>query len=463
MGCASTKKSKSPKHSNQVISNNANPQSSESAKFRLGDYEVNSQIIKVPYSILYNVKHVTANLPRTLKVVDLSQTEGVSLNPKHLETEIKQLKQLDHINILKIHDMFPLNNKFCIAMEPLDNTVMLFDFINSLNTLKESNVAKIIAQILSAVEYCHSQKVIHRDLNPKLIFVTNRESFHIKISEFGSSAFMDPENNLVGKTFPRIFTAPEVFDNFYNEKCDLWSVGVITVLLLSGKLPSPEGELDLIPGLNPKAVDLIKKLLNKDFRQRISASEALQHDWIKSSQNENSADISQALSMLKDFSKLSFAQDAVREFIASQIITYNDSQHFIENFQKLDSNNDGKITKEELETHYCQTMPKNEAKQMVDTIFEIADKNRNGTIEFGEFVRGCMKKSSLLSISNIEKAFKLLDKNNDQSLSVEELQFLLGESADKAIRQVIVEADTNNDGQISFKEFLKLLKNKYSS
>lgn len=464
MGCGSSKKNKpSPSKASIIVSPPSKPPPSDFSKFSLGAYEVQSIILKIPYAVLYNAKQVSANLMRTLKVVDLTLTEGVSLNPKHLEAEIKQLKSLDHINILKIHDMFPLNNKFCIAMEPLNETIMLFDFITSLISLKESNVAKIISQILSAVSYCHSQKVIHRDLNPKLIFVTNRDSFHIKISEFGSSAFMDPENNLVGKTFPKIFTAPEVFGNFYNEKCDLWSVGVIMCLLLTGALPSPDGELNQVKGANEHAVDLMKKLLIKDFRLRISAAEALDHPWIKNNQNENSAEIGQALVMLKEFTKLSVAQDAVREFIANQIISYNDSQYFIENFQKLDSNNDGKITKEELIEHYSKTMSQEEAKVKVDNIFEVADRNKNGSIEFGEFVRGTMKKSSLLSINNIEKAFKLLDKDNDQNLSVEELQFLLGDSADKAIRQVILEADINQDGQICFSEFLKLLKKKYAA
>ena len=470
MGCGSSKKIKPPPSKPSNIVNNpsnpppAPPSSSYSAfsKFSLGAYEVQSQILKIPYSVLYNAKQVSADLMRSLKVVDLSTTEGVSLNPKHLESEIKQLKSLDHINILKIHDMFPLENKFCIAMEPLNETIMLFDFITSLVTLKESNVAKVVSQILSAVSYCHSQKVIHRDLNPKLIFVTNRESFHVKISEFGSSAFMDPENKLVGKSFPKIFTAPEVFENFYNEKCDLWSVGVIMCLMLTGGLPGPEGELSKVEGVNEGAVDLMKKLLKKDFKLRISAAEALKHPWLTLNQNENSSEISQALLTLKEFTKDSIAQDSVREFIATQIISYNDTQYFIENFQKLDSNNDGKITKEELTEHYSKSMSPQDAKIKVDNIFEVADRNKNGSLEFGEFVKGTMKKSSLLSLNNIETAFKLLDKDNNHYLSVEELQFLLGESADKTIRQVILEADVNNDGQISFSEFYMLLKKKYS-
>ena len=472
MGCGSSKKNKPSKPEVKVSAPKASGEKpkesterSEFSKFTVSGYEVLGHVIHVPYATIYNARQISADLPRALKIVDLSQPEEISISPKHLETEIKQLKSLDHINILRIHDMFPYNNKFCVAMEPLSGTVMLFDFIQSLQHLNESFVCKIIMQILSAVEYCHGKKVIHRDLNPKLIFVTNLETFHIKISEFGSSAFIDPENHLVGKSFPKIYTAPEVFENYYNEKCDLWSVGIILYLLLTGQLPQslPLNLPSLASKISESALDLLSKLLNADFKTRISASEALNHPWIKSAQNQNSADIDGALKMLKNFSKYSEAQDAVRDFVASQIISYNDSQYFIDNFQKLDSNNDGKITKEELMEHYSKTMSQKEAKIVVDKIFEVADRNKNGSIEFVEFIRGSMKKSSLLSIENVEKAFKLLDKDNNQNLSIGELQHLLGDTADKAIRQLIQEADQNGDGQISFEEFLKLLKKKYDS
>ena len=472
MGCGSSKKNKQSKPEVQVSvpkQSSENPKQStersEFSKFTVCGYEVVGHVIHVPYATIYNSRQLSADLPRALKIVDLSQPEEISISPKHLETELKQLKSLDHINILRIHDMFPYNNKFCVAMEPLSGTIMLFDFIQSLQHLNESLVCKIIMQILSAVDYCHSKKVIHRDLNPKLIFVTNLETFHVKISEFGSSAFIDPENHLAGKSFPKMYTAPEVFSNYYNEKCDLWSVGMILFLFLTGQLPTslPLNLSSLASRVSEPALDLLTKLLNEDFKTRISAAEALNHPWIKNAQSQNSADIDGALKMLKNFSKYSEAQDAVRDFVASQIISYNDSQYFIDNFQKLDSNNDGKITKEELMEHYSKTMSEKEAKAVVDKIFEVADRNKNGSIEFGEFIRGSMKKSSLLSIDHVEKAFKLLDKDNNQNLSIEELQYLLGDTADKAIRQLIHEADQNGDGQISFEEFLRLLKKKYES
>ena len=475
MGCVSGKKDKHVEPAvwrSTLKENNEIPKEStaspEFSKFTVGGYEVFGHVIHVPYATIYNTRQVSADLPRALKIIDLSQSEGISFSPKHLETELKQLKSLDHINILRIHDMFPYNNKFCVAMEPLSGTTMLLDYIHSLTHLKESVVCKIATQILSAVEYCHGKKVIHRDLNPKLIFVTNLETLHIKISEFGSSAFIDPGNNLVGKSFPKIYTAPEVFTDYYNEKCDLWSVGIILHLLLAGQLPSVPAQdlasvdLSSLSGkVSEEAIDLLSKLLHKDFKTRISAAEALNHPWVKNGQSQNLADINEALRMLKSYTKYSEAQEAVREFVASQIVSYNDSQYFIENFQKLDRNNDGKITKEELIEHYTKTMSIIEATAIVDKIFEVADRNKNGSIEFAEFIRGSMKNSSLLSISNIEKAFKLLDKDNNQNLSIEELQYLLGDTADKAIRQLIQEADQNKDGQISFEEFLRLLKKKY--
>lgn len=484
MGCVSGKKKGHAE--NPVIRGpvsisapDSNPKGTENLpRFTVGPYEIYEEIVRLPYGVICKGIHISSKVVRTIKIIDIKPSEGISLNPKHLETELKSLKSLDHPNIVKIHDMFVSGNKFYVAMDPC-NGLMLIDYISSQTKITESLIGRILSQILAAVAYCHSKRVIHRDLNPKFIYVTQTDSnnINVKISEFGSSAFMDPENKLCGKMVPKDYTAPEVFENFYNEKCDLWSVGVIFHLLLAGTLPftsmqvqnnSNEG-LDLKTlksrGFSDEALDLLSRFLEKDFRLRTTANEALEHPWIKKAVQgvDSSRDVRYALEELKKYKKVSDAQDLIKEFIASQIVCYDDSQSVIAAFQKIDANWDGRLSKEELLKHYKESMDEAVAQKIVQQIFETADRDKNGFIEYSEFVKASMKAQSLISFANIDKAFKLLDSDRNLKISSEELKFILEDSSDSNLFKLIKEADKNNDGEIDFGEFYDLIKKSYSS
>ena len=442
----------------------------------IGNYEILEEIVKIPYGSINKCIHSTTGLKRTIKSIHIKLSEGISMNPKHLATEIKNLKSLDHPNVLKIHDMFQNDKKFYVVMDPWEGS-LLIDSLSELQNISEHIVANIVSQILLAVAYCHSKKVIHRDLNPKIIFISDPSNPKIKISEFGASSFMDPENTFAGKRHSKIYVAPEVFDNFYNEKCDLWSVGVILHLLLVGDLPfhnreHPEKPYDTIntdhlqiKGISWAAIDLLFKLLEKDFSKRISATEALEHDWIKKfrdSQLNNGITIN-ALQELKQFKKHSDAQDALKEFIAGQIVSFDESVDIAKAFKALDTNWDGRISREELLAHYIKTMGETEAKSIVENIFLTVDRDRSGFIEYNEFIKANMKKRYLMSLTNLETAFKLLDSDNSNKLSKTELQNLVGDSGDKDLMKLIAEADTNGDGEIDFKEFYALMRQKYDN
>jgi calcium-dependent protein kinase len=445
-------------------------------KHIVGNYEILEKIAVIPYGEIHKCLHISSGLKRTIKIIDIQPSDSISMNPKHLEMELKSLKSLDHPNLLKIHDMFTIKNKFFVVMEPWEGS-LLIDCLSEMSNLNEKVIANIIFQILSAVAYCHTKSVIHRDLNPKIIFISDPSNPNLKISEFGSSAFMDPENKLLGKSYSKTYVAPEVFDNVYNEKCDLWSVGVIMHVLITGEYPyysrlHPNQMVDKIDaeileklGISQYGIDLLSKLLEKDFTKRISAKEALDHNWIHSvrNSNNNTDSVNQTLQGLKKYKNYSMAQDSIREFIASQIVSYEESHSIISAFKAIDTNWDGKISKEELFNYYKTTMPESDAVKAVEHVFETIDRDKSGFIEYAEFVKASMKKKSLISISNIENAFKLLDTDNNSKLSKSELQFLLGENADKEIMTLINEADTNGDGEIDFKEFYSILKKKYQS
>ncbi len=208
----------------------------------------------------------------------------------------------------------------------------LFDEIQRRKTFSEQNAADIISQLLSAIVYCHERSIVHRDLKPENILLdsTVPGKLQVKVIDFGTAQFFDPSSKLKSMTGTAYYIAPEVILKNYNEKCDVWSCGVILYILLSGTPPF-NGKTDeeiiravkktkysfyskgavlilrvvgsVWQDISPAAKDLISRMLKYPADQRISAKDAYAHDWIKSKKfNELKPETAQSLLVnLKNF------------------------------------------------------------------------------------------------------------------------------------------------------------------
>jgi calcium-dependent protein kinase len=232
------------------------------------------------------MKKITKNL--------LSKAETVN----EIKNEIELLKQLDHPNIVKIFEFFVEYDGYYLITEYLQGGE-LFDAIKKNGSFFEPIAANIMYQIFSAINYCHSINIIHRDLKPENILIDsinqNTGFLSIKIIDFGTAKIYEKnknENKIIGSSY---YIAPEVLEKNYNEKCDIWSCGVILYTLLSGKLPftgRKQGEIlrkillgkynmkgDPFDSISYEGKDLVKKCLEKNVQTRISARDALLHPW----------------------------------------------------------------------------------------------------------------------------------------------------------------------------------------
>lgn len=116
----------------------------------------------------------------------------------------------------------------------------LFKEILTRGWMNEKKAAYIIRQLLSAMIYCHSKGIVHRDLKPENILIDSiieSGKLNIKIIDFGSALFFTPRTKFSETLGTPYYIAPEVIRQNYNEKCDIWSIGVILYILLSGKPP----------------------------------------------------------------------------------------------------------------------------------------------------------------------------------------------------------------------------------
>jgi calcium-dependent protein kinase len=116
----------------------------------------------------------------------------------------------------------------------------LFDKISKMGHFTEKMASSYMFEILSAVYYWHSNKIVHRDLKPENILLENEnENAHLKIIDFGTSVTFDPKRKMKTVLGTPYYVAPDVLKGRYNEKCDVWSMGVIMYILLCGYPPFP--------------------------------------------------------------------------------------------------------------------------------------------------------------------------------------------------------------------------------
>jgi calcium-dependent protein kinase len=210
---------------------------------------------------------------------------------------------------------------------------------------------------------------MHRDIKPENILIDGKHE-NIKLVEFNASKKFDPGTKISEPYGTLYYIAPEVLMVDYDEKCDIWSIGVIMFVLLSGTMPF-EGENEekikkkiivgdykmegsVWEGVSEEAKDLIRKMLTYDPSQRISAVTALEHEWFKKYIEYKDATMAviKALTNLKSFKAEQKLQQAAITFIVSQLATSDDMNEIQIAFKDLDKNMDAKLSLDEIKEGY---------------------------------------------------------------------------------------------------------------
>ena len=444
------------------------------------------------YARVYKVKNKYTNIEYAMKVIKKSSACSTE-EENHILNEIEVLKKLDHPSILKIFELYSDDTNFSIITE-LCPRGELFNEIIEKGPFNEKYTSYVMYQILSGVNYFHRMHIIHRDLKPENILIVEKNKDNkdnlpiIKITDFGTSEVVEKdskENKSIGNVF---YMAPEILKHNYNEKCDIWSCGVIMYFLLSGKPPFSgrdeeeiykkilDGKYDLksppFDKLSKNCLNLLENLLKIDFQQRYSAEEALHHPWFqefKSKEIYNKITDRDAIKTLfknlKNYKRTSILQEIALAYLVHQFPRTKDVVNACKLFNKIDKNEDGKINKEELYDSLVGIIKIETLKKDIDLIFQNLDMDNNGYIEYEEFVRASVSKEFFLSEKVLKFAFRYFDKDNSGEIELKEIKELLFQNIDdknndmdEILNKIIKEVDKNKDGKINFEEFSDVMK-----
>ncbi|KAL8272221.1 hypothetical protein Esti_003886 [Eimeria stiedai] len=424
---------------------------------------------------------------RAIKIIKKSSVSAPSSGA--LLDEVAVLKQLDHPNIMKLYEFFDDKRNYYLVMEVYRGGE-LFDEIISRQKFSEVDAAVIMKQVLSGVLYLHNHNIVHRDLKPENLLLESKASDAlIKIVDFGLSAHYEVGGKMRERLGTAYYIAPEVLRKKYDEKCDVWSCGVILYILLCG-YPPFGGQTDQeilkrvekgkysfeMPDwghVSEEAKDLVRKMLTYDSSKRISAEECLAHPWIVKFSAQKGTDMSKhaltgALGNMKKFQSTQKLAQAAMLFMGSKLTTVEETKELTTIFRALDKNGDGQLDRKELIEGYRKLMEwKGESGEIdaagieaeVDQILTAVDFDKNGYIEYSEFVTVCMDKQLLLSRERLLQAFQQFDSDGSGKITNDELAKLFGITAidDKAWHEVLAECDKNNDGEVDFDEFVEMM------
>uniref|UniRef100_A0A8C6YP18 Myosin light chain kinase 3 n=1 Tax=Nothoprocta perdicaria TaxID=30464 RepID=A0A8C6YP18_NOTPE len=216
---------------------------------------------------------------------------------EEVKNEINIMNQLNHVNLIQLYDAFEGKNNVTLIMEYLDGGE-LFDRITDENyNLTELDAILFTKQICEGVHYLHQHYILHLDLKPENILCVNHTGNQIKIIDFGLARRYKPREKLKVNFGTPEFLAPEVVNyDFVSFPTDMWSVGVITYMLLSGLSPflgetdaetmnyvvncSWDFDAEAFEQLSEEAKDFISRLLVKEKSCRMSATQCLKHEWL---------------------------------------------------------------------------------------------------------------------------------------------------------------------------------------
>mmetsp|Transcript_11799 Transcript_11799/g.24897 ORF Transcript_11799/g.24897 Transcript_11799/m.24897 type:complete len:773 (-) Transcript_11799:166-2484(-) len=398
------------------------------------------------------ITHKETSIQRAVKRLDLSLIDN-DVDLERLFDEIKIMCALDHPNIVCLEEVYEGGSELYLTQELCDGGD-LFDRLEDqpMYCYSEADCARVLRQIISSVSYLHSKNIIHRDLKlENFLFSDKNEHSELKMIDFGLSKHFqngDVQFETVGTPYT---VAPEVIlGRGYDEKCDIWAIGVLAYLLLSGETPfggACEGEdlaqvrenillgevrfdPEIWGNVSDLAIDFIKSLLILDPSKRPGAEDVQKHPWMQlmkrassvGSEEETYLD-EKVVNGLVSYKELSHTTKFLCE-VLSFTLQPDQLVGLREEFEKMDVEGKGEIS---LACFKSALLARSDdshllSEEDIEDIFNgLKVRNTDMSIRWHEFIAACLSQCHV-DDRNIRLAFDRLDSDHKGYITLQDLK-----------------------------------------
>lgn len=408
-----------------------------------------------------------------LKSLHLAQLDLVEI--ADLKHRIELLRRLDHPNIIKILEIFSSDASVGMMMEFCEG-----GHVGQRRFRTEADLQHVLFQLCHAVAHLHHHHIIHRNIKLQNVMFATADDLSVRLIDFGLSktvvehtqrysiehgenTFDNRPSSSLKLVTTGFYDAPEVCMNgsSHSEKSDVWAIGVIAFMLMTGRHPFPtetaeeyatlvlKNSIEFDPTrwsrLQPAARELVAKMLEFDPEERVSARSALRMQWLTSYrkvEEERNLEMDHTLRVVKSI--LSFGSHSKLRraglTIVSKFVPDSNTARIRDLYLLLDSEYLGELTSEQMYSFLKQVLDRKtpqgasaypgmeSIQEFQDTIFQAIDQDRSGVIHYMEFLSSALESNGqVLSESVLARAFMHLDEDGKGYVTAEDLNPLFGE------------------------------------
>ena len=391
-----------------------------------------------------------------------------------IKREVNILRSLDHPNIVKYFETYEDECYLHIVMEYIagDN---LFRVLTDQKGFKftERTISKIMTCLLKAVLFLHHNGIIHRDIKPENIVFVEPDNFNaLKLIDFGLSIQQNAkkDNRRVGTPY---YMSPEMVRGNFNYASDVWSIGVILFIMVTGKQPfrgkSKEEVFEKIKRGNydrntlnrakcsKEVKDLIKKMLVTEYSKRITVECALDHIWFKQFENNKNINLvvdQEIIESLKQFQYQNIFQKEIRYYLA-KLCSDKEILKLKHAFLAIDKDNSGEIEYEEIPKIFSELNIKASDTELKN-IFSSMDFHCDGKVNYSEFLAATISTINFNKEEKLWSAFKYFDTTDSGYITFDSVMDALKNSGviidEEALTQTFNELQKKGK-KINFSEF----------
>jgi len=423
----------------------------------------------------------------------------------HLCQEVQICLSIDHPGIARLHDVYDTKSQMCLVMECCRGGE-LFGRLEDRGQYAERDAADAALQMFRAVNYLHKHHVVHRDIKlENFLYESKADDAALKLIDFGFAKVWDRDTLMMARCGSIAYVSPDVLTgDGYTSQCDVWSLGVVVFMLLSGYPPFHGTDAQIrakIKGGKPnfnqtscwqdvseEAQDFVRALLDKDPCRRPTAQDALQHPWLTMNTNhvcpqpKLSYDVVVSLGKYMCSSKI---KRTTLQLLAQELLP-DETSELRDMFLQMDTDKTGTISLSQLKeairgfregsstprtphsgmlslgaaSSVCTSQTSRDAQQAVAELFDVLDANGDEQVYYSDFLAAASKTRSHLRPEAVRKVFNRLDTDRTGILSASDLYRVVGKNfADVSAHDLLCDFEVTLDGQgsVTFDTFFRML------